>query len=426
MKSLSFILCICLFVACGNIENSKPIVNVDDYQQIFDAKPKSINTAANIKFWSNKIKQTENSYTFQQKLAEVYLNDFEATGQIENLTKAQELLENSLKFSSIQLKPKVLLSLSANSINLHHFNKALEYAIEAAELSNENYGPLLMQFDALMEIGDYDKAELVLAKTKRMDDFDYLVRYAKYQDYIGQLDSAIYYMETAMSLSDYNQENTLWVKASLGDYYGHDGQIEKSYSTFVDVLKVDRSYTHAIEGIAWIAFSYDKNPSEAIRLLEHVQNIKYAPTINLDLAEIYRYMGDENKAFSLERDFLRETSRNELKALYSNYWINTLGGSEASLIMDMAHFEVSSRPTPSSYSNLALAHYYNGNFNKAVEILDNHVVGFTYEPAIIFKAAKIYKQVGKQNQANELFALCREASFELGPVVMQELKSLKA
>ena len=49
---------------------------------------------------------------------------------------------------------------------------------------------------------------------------------------------------------------------------------------------------YAKKGIAWIVYSYEKNPDEALRILNSVTNTFFAPDYYLLKADIFEYKGD--------------------------------------------------------------------------------------------------------------------------------------
>jgi len=122
-------------------------------------------------------------------------------------------------------------------------------------------------FDVSMELGEYDNASKYLEKIADHNDFNFLIRLAKWSDFKGDLDLTIKYMEKATKLVEQknNKALMLWSYCNLGDYYGHAGRIKDSYQHYLKALEIDPSYTYAKKGIAWIAYSYEKKPQEALR-----------------------------------------------------------------------------------------------------------------------------------------------------------------
>ena len=63
-----------------------------------------------------------------------------------------------------------------------------------------------------------------------------------------------------------------------------------------------------------------------------------------------------------------------------------------------------------------------GNQAEALEILEQHVIGQTGEPRALYQAGIILKESGREAAAKVQLNAALEASFELGPVVAEEIR----
>ena len=90
----------------------------------------------------------------------------------------------------------------------------------------------------------------------------------------------------------------------------------------------------------------------------------------------------------------------------------------------LAQEEVNNRPTPESYGWLAYSLLHLGENKKALELIEKHVMGATFEPAILHQAAEIYKANGKMEKVRELKQELMEAAYELGPIKEAQIASL--
>ena len=94
--------------------------------------------------------------------------------------------------------------------------------------------------------------------------------------------------------------------------------------------------------------------------------------------------------------------------------------------LQIAQQEVAHRPTPEAFSWLAWAYCRNGNVSKAMETARLYVANKCFEPDALFYLGKIYQAGGRNNMARTYLKAAKESSFELGPVVSNEIKkSLK-
>ncbi|MDO1498919.1 hypothetical protein Q2T40_00610 [Winogradskyella maritima] len=141
-------------------------------------------------------------------------------------------------------------------------------------------------------MGNYDTARAQLDSIKDMTDFGYLIRLAKWNDYKGDLDATIRFMEKAMKKVETakNESLKLWSYTNLADYYGHAGRIKDSYNHYLKALEIDPGNAYAKKGIAWIVFSHENRPKGAMRILDSVTKNYKSPDYYLLKAEIAGYM----------------------------------------------------------------------------------------------------------------------------------------
>jgi tetratricopeptide (TPR) repeat protein len=233
-------------------------------------------------------------------------------------------------------------------------------------------------------------------------------------------------MARAKAESAKNKELMLWSYTNLGDYYGHAGRIKDSYNQYLKALEIDSNNAYAKKGIAWIVFSNDKNAVEAIRILDLVTKTYNAPDYFLLKAEIADYMGNDLiSTKNLDQYFTRV--KNEMYGdMYNVYnlglYIDETKQFNNALLM--AKTEVDNRPTPESYSWLGYSYLKKGEINKAVEIMDTYVYGKTFEPALLYQAAEVYKANGEEEKVKGLKGELIGALYELGPNMEKQVHDL--
>lgn len=426
MRPILLIVIASLMACTAEIEREE-ITNTQDYTHLLTLpEPRSEVFIQTTHFWEEKIEKQPMGYIYLQKLAEEYTSNFERTGEMELLDKADSLylLANSLV--SERLKVSNFIALSSNAIKRHEFQKALNFANEAMNRTHEKFGPSLMVFDAAMELGNFELAKHMIHSTRNFESFDYLVRFSKYQDHLGNLDSAIVLMENAYQLvKGQNDATTHWAQANLADMYGHAGKIQKSYDHYLQVLEKDPEYAHALRGIAWIAYSHDNKAEEAREIAKALLPRKELPDFHLLLAELAAYENDlENKRFH-EEAFLTEAEKSIYRDMYNGYLIDIyISKGDLNKAGWLALREVKNRPTPLSYASLAWVYELQGEQQEALRIIQDHVEGKSYEPVVLYTLGKIYSSNRMQTKAREFLLQAEEASFELGPIVSNEVQQL--
>lgn len=425
MKPILFTICICFLFACQEKQITHPKA-YNTYLQHQDTSRKDLNTQ-HLQFWNTRIQQDSIQIIALGKSAQEYTELFETTGTIESLKKAELALQKAVDNAHIA-KDVYLRALAKNLISQHRFKEAL-YALAKAEKFHPNKrATQLMQFDVAMELGNYDNAQEYLNKLTDFSDFNYLIRLAKWKDYKGDLDATIHYMERAKSIAEYsnNEALKLWTYTNLADYYGHAGRIKDSYQHYLKSLAIDAGNAYAKKGIAWITYSHEKNPTEALRILEAIQKQHQSPDYFLLKAEIAEYQNDLTAKQKNIDAYFEIVQNPNYGAMYNTHTAEILLGEKERYdeALEIAQKEVANRPTPQSYDLLAYVYQQKGAYKKALEIAETYVANKTYEPLAQYHLAEIYKANGLNDLVKSIRKELLEASYELGPVTTNAIKNL--
>jgi hypothetical protein len=65
-----------------------------------------------------------------------------------------------------------------------------------------------------------------------------------------------------------------------------------------------------------------------------------------------------------------------------------------------------------------------GNTEKAKELMDNYVLHKTYEPALLYQAAEVYKANNEAEKVKDLKKELIGAVYELGPLMERQIQEL--
>lgn len=422
---LSHILPVLVALFLYNCGNDK-ITDTADYNAYLETNIKDTYTEE-IQFWNSRLKNTPNQFPYLAKRASAYNTAFKASGQIEYLIKAEEDLVAVNKKTNYN-NASYLRSLASNYISQHRFKESLQL-LEVAKVNGENLeATKKMLFDVHLELGNYIYAKSYLDEFKNTSDFDYLIRLAKWEDHQGNLDSAIAHLEKAktIAIASNIKEIKQWAYTNLADFYGHAGRLEESYNHYLNALALDPNDAYSKKGIAWIVYSHEKNNIEALRILNHVTSYYESPDYDLLKAEIAEYSNDMDlKLQSLEN--YKMSVQNELYGDMYNKYNVMLYTDEMTLLdnaFEIAKREVENRPTPASYDLLAWSYFKAGDIDKAVEIVNEYVDGYTFEPEALYHAAEIYKAAGFNKKVEPLKAELLASAYELGPLMAQRIEQL--
>jgi len=416
-----------LMVSCKNESNQ--ITNPKDYDTyLVSNDTKSIDFAKNeIDFWQKKFDAAPNQISYLSQIAANYSKLFEITGNINYIYKTEELLLQSneaLKYTQVG----TIRSLARNYITQHRFKEALILANKALAIGEGKKETQKLLFDVQMELGNFAAAEKNLKAIQDTNEFDFLIRIAKWNDHLGDLPTAISLMEKASKIAEKNENEGLkvWAYSNLGDMYGHAGQIKKSYKYYLKTLALEPHNSYALKGIAWITFSHEKNTAEANRIINIISKNHNSPDFYLMKSEIAEYDNNYKLKSTSISDYFNMLKENKYGAMYNKYNALIFADEKvtAQKALEIAKIEVDHRPTPDSYDLLAWSYYNLGDYNKALEIAQKYVAGKSFEPELNYHLAMIYKA----NKMNALIEPIKKdllaSTFELGPSFTQKIEAL--
>lgn len=425
MKKTALFIVIITLVSCNLGENPK-VTNAEDYNAFLKVDAEKT-TSRQYELWNSKIKPDSMQIASFGMVAQEYNRYFKNTGKIEYLKKAEQCLTKAVDIAAVN-KAGFYRSLGRNYISQHRFKEALQMALAAQKMGSGVEQTQSLLFDAYMELGYYDKAEETLSLLKDKNSFGYLIRIAKWKDYKGDLDATIAYMEKAKQLAEMSNNTNLkiWSYTNIADYYGHAGRIKDSYKYYLKSLELEPHNAYAKKGIAWIAFSYERNPTEAFRILNAITKNYNAPDYYLLKAEIAEYQQNNTEKLKNMDRYIKAVENPAYGAMYNAYNVNfyldytDLYGKA----LEIAKEEVNNRETPESYMLLAHSFYKKGDVLNAVSIIKKHIDGKTFEPHILYNAAEIYKAAGDTKKVKELKAELTDAIYELGPNMEKKIANL--
>lgn len=413
--------------SCKN-ENSK-VTNTSDYNTYLNISDnKNIQLAkTEIDFWQKKYDAAPNQTSYLSQLAGYYTSLFETTFEVNDLYKAEELLlKVNTKLNYAEVAP--IRALAKNYITQHRFKEALVLANKALKIGEGFKETQKLLFDINMELGNYTEAKKNLYKFYNTEDFDYLIRMAKWNDHIGDLPTAITLMEKATSKAELNENKSLkiWAYSNLGDMYGHAGRISDSYTYYLKTLQEDENNYYALKGIAWIAFSHEKNTKEANRIIDIISKKHNSPDFKLFKAEMAEFDKNEELKTKNLNDYFAALQNRNYGVMYNKYNAIIYADNKKNAVkaLEIAYQEIKNRPTPESYDLLAWANYNLGNTKKALDICEKHIVNKSFEPEINYHLAEIYKA----NKINDKIKPIKEdllsSIYELGPNMKAKIEKL--
>ncbi|MEP1306195.1 MAG: hypothetical protein ABJK11_08635 [Balneola sp.] len=431
-KQILIILPLLILIIGCSVQTDRNIVDRSDVESFLNQE-KWINSSGiegtnnNIEFWEKKL-EADNSPIYKMKLAGTYQSKFGITKDVEYLSKAEKLLLESNE-SYNEKNAGVLQALAQLSITKHDFQKAIEYAEKALSIGEDKLLSHMIIFDASMETGEFGHAQYILENeiTNKVS-FNYLIRKSQFEDYSGNASESISALEKGAERIDYSESLAAWAMSNLGDRLGHEGNVAKSYKVFLQALNRENSgasYLHSLKGIAYIAYAHDGNTKFAKEILDFVHNNQKSPDALLMYAEIAEYEGNDELKSDYLNKFYAEASNSKYYGMYDAELIGLAATEfgDFEVAEALIQKEIVNRPNPMTYDLQAWVKFHKGELDEAQRILEDKVLGKTYEPVPAYHAGVIMKKVGKEEKAKELLNYAKEASFELGPITVRDINT---
>lgn len=413
--------------------SEKPVTNAAEYGKYLQPGTPNKNLdliETDKQFWQARIDKNPSDGIAISKLAGILARRFSYSGEMNDLYISDSLYKIVHSYNHNK-NSGALRALAANSITQHRFREAQLYIDSALKMGDDKYISTLQEFDVAMELGNYMRARQALENLANKTSFDYLIRESKYSDQVsGDLEKAIEQMEKAYATLPANPSPSLyvWIKSNLGDLYGHANRFRESYTSYLDALAKDPHDYHALKGIAWLAFSHDKDLASAKRIITYLKQQHPIPDYELLLAEFAAYEMDSVAEKKHNQNFLAAVQKGMYGNMYNKYLFNLLAADQdsADRAFVVARQEVKNRPSPEVFGWLAWAYFKKGDMSNAVQTSGWYVENKCYEPEILYYIGRIYQANGNKVMARKYLQEASLSGYELGPAASAQIEELLA
>lgn len=378
-------------------------------------------TDARIKLFKQKIEQDPSAYVNYNNLAQYYMQKARETGDHSYYSKAQQTLDNSLAINPDNYTGIVLRSKLA--ISGHRFQKALAYAEKAVELKPERSFSQAVLGDALLELGEIEKAMKAYRKMHEIDPgLESFSRISRVKFLKGDTKGAIESMQNAYESglkSSIPEENLAWTQVMIGLHHFNTGNLEKAERHYLKSLNIKNDYYLGLEHLAELNAKrgdLEKAKEQYIKVLE----INPAPEFHLALSGVYYELGDSEKGKQHNR-IARVTLEKKVKngdkgylRVLSNYYIDNNLNPEKALDLAQQDFEL--RKDIYTYDTLAWAYYKNNHSLKAEKLIEQVLEHGTQDAKLYYHAGMINLELKNYREANKYLSKVLEINpeFETG------------
>jgi len=427
MKCFYILLIFTLFSSCKKEEKIIPIANSKEYNKyILDISNITFNSANSEKeFWSKRLRPDSSGVGDLGPLAKSYRIMYEASGEILYLKEAEKLYRKAIIISA-QNKDIYIRKLAKILIIQRQFIEAKLVLEESYKGKSNKRATQFILFDVNLEIGNYTEAYKLLGLLKNTNDYNYLLRLSKWNNYKGNKEASIRNLEEAMKIADSRKSKVLqiWTYSHLADLYINSGRVEDAYQLYLKTLQLQPDHINALKQLAWILYSYEKNTMEANRLLNSIMTINKFPELLLFKAEIAEFEENTSESIQLKNKFIEVVSSEKYGSMYQRELIEIYSETAPSKALQLAKDEIKICNTSDSYALLAYSLLKNNEKEKALIVIEENVEGKTYDSRALYYQAIIFKANNKTNKVKDLKDALKNSSFELGNVLNNSINNL--
>lgn len=291
-----------LLNGCSSVES---VATDSRTQSLPPAAPIASNESATdntIRFLENRLKNDPEDYSANNKLAGLYLQKLRETGNVQYLDLTFRVARVSLDSVPELRNSGGLAALALAEFASHDFTGTRDHAARLIELEPGKSYPQGILGDALVELGEYEKAEIVYKKITLLDGGSSYVsetRFARLAQLHGDNQSAQKHFATALALA-LNQtvpprEAVAWCRWQLGETAYSVGDYQNAEKNYTDALVTFPDYYRAIASLGSVLAARGDLPG-AISQYEKVVLILPDPTYIAALGDLYKLAGREEDA----------------------------------------------------------------------------------------------------------------------------------
>jgi len=360
----------------------------------------------------SRLKSSPGDAALRDQLAGAYLQKMRETADGSYLQRAEFLIKEVLKSdpSSLPARKRQI----EFEMQRHHFRRVVELVRSLLRDSPDQPALLALYGDALMEMGEYDKASDVYQDlVDRKPGLPAYNRVAWFRFVTGDADGALQIARQALRLEAATSENKAWCLADLGIMLLKTGAVDSATESFLSALQAFPKYHHALAGLARVRAAQGRE-EEAITLLLQAQARVPYPEYSGMLALLYRKTGQralaEKQIAMLDASDQLERAAGELANRNLALAFADLGY-RTSRAVELARAELDIRQDVYTWDTLAWALFRDGKLQEAADLAPKAVSLNTAEPAFYIHAAQIMDGSGRTELARQY----RERAFALNP-----------
>ena len=255
-----------------------------------------------IRSLEEKVKADPEDFIAHNKLAGYYLRRQRETGEASYLALAARAAEASLAVLPAEHNPGGLALLAQSAYAAHDFAAARDHAERLAAIAPRESYPYHVLGDALLELGDYERAAAAFERLGRLEQFRTAAtetRLARLALLRGETEQAARRFEAALALAHeervVERETVAWCRWQLGETAFSVGDYETAERHYRDALTNFPDYHRALASLARVRAARGDLAS-AVEHYERVTRLLPDPSYVAALGDLYKLAGREREA----------------------------------------------------------------------------------------------------------------------------------
>ena len=341
----------------------------------------------------------------QTGLISAYLQKLRETSDFGYLERASKLVDRMLEadggnFTAMRFQNEI-------DMQRHNFSAVAERAQDMAKYEPSDPGNWGNLADALMELGEYQRAGEAYTKMYSLrPGLSSYNRVAWYKFVIGDAPTAIQLLRDAVEAGDPAPENTAWCFAELGDMYFKTGKLSEAADAYHSALDLFPTLHRASAGLGRVEASQG-HVAAAIRHYERAQYIVPLPDYAGVLEDLYTASGESVKAAG-QHDLIaaieklgaatNERVNRNLALLLADH------NRDVRLALQLIETELPARPDVYTWDAYSWVLLKNGRIDDAKAASQRAVKLGTPEPVFYYHATQIARAAGDEKAAREYAA----------------------
>jgi len=371
---------------------------------IADVQAEAARRDADIIFYTKRATEDPAAAFDRSQLASLYLGRSRATGDFNDVLKAEVLARNSLALRSSH-NIETLVPLISSLLSEHRFNEARGFAIQlvASVPAEDSYRGILGEVD--LEVGDYDGAAKAFASLsdKSRANLGIAPRFARWLEIRGQSAQArqILYRTEKMAESSRDgltREQLAWFHLRVADIELRNGRIrgaERAIRSGRAALPDDYRLLAAEARLASVRHDWNR----AIALGDSAVAIVLDPATLGLIGDAYAALGDSSKAEEYIRTM--EVAVTQQPGAYHRAWSLFLldHGRRIPEVTAKIREELKTRRDIYGYDLLGWAMYKQGRYEEARAALQTALSQGTQDAMIYYHAGMVERASGRAASA---------------------------